>query len=453
MKNEGGRINEEAFHSNDIRGIYPTEVNEALAYHLGGAFASQVKEKEIFVGRDDRVSSPSLAKALNEGILDAGKNVIYLGIVDTPQVYFATGKYNKPGLIITASHNPSEYNGIIVVNPGAQLVAFERLKKLAGAGWKKAKKRGKIIEKDVFDGYLKFIFNHIKSRKLKKMRIVVDAGNGVAGEFVNDIFSKTPAEIIPLFFEPQGEFPNHVPNPEIYANLADLQRAVIKHKADFGIAFDGDADRAAFVDEKGDVIAPSCTASLIAQRLLQQTKRKNERIIYTALSSRVLPETIKSAGGKGIPEKIGHAFLNAKMRKEKALFGAEEPGHYYYKSNFYADSAFITALIFYEIVSESKNKASNVIAPFRKYYKPGEINVRTDDKTSLTATLNTWCAARNPLKTEEFDGKTFFFTNYWINIRASMNEPLVRITLEADEESSGKKVEQDLRTFIKASGF
>jgi phosphomannomutase len=445
-----GFIDEEAFHANDIRGIYPNEINEAIAYHVGGAFVKMTKAKEIAVGRDVRLSSHSLTRAVIAGITDAGADVLFLGVVDTPRIYFVSGKSKMPALMITASHNPAEYNGIKFVFTGAKPLISEDMKKLAEMTWQKSQMQGKLIEKDVAAEYFDYVLSYVEKKKTKPLKIVIDAGNGVSGNSAQQIFSALSAEVIPLYFEPDGSFPNHVPNPAIPSNLVDLQRAVPANKADLGISFDGDADRVLFVDELGNAVSPSATAAMMAAHLLSEQKGKVKgAIIHTAISSKVVSETIKKAGGLPLAEKIGHAFIKSRMRNEHALFGAEESGHYYFKRNFYADSAFIAAALMYEILSSSNKKMSELCAGIMKYYKPEQISLHVKDRDKAVQNIMNWCQKLKPVKKKIFDGTTFIYKDYWINVRASNTEPLVRITMESDNEKKGKAIEKTLRDFIK----
>ena len=436
-----------AFHANDIRGIYPEEIDESLAHNIGFAFVKKTSAQKMFVGRDIRRSSKPLARAVIKGIREAGCSVIDLGLIDTPGMYFATGEFACPGIMITASHNPPKYNGLVLTLPGAITLGGPELKELTNYfGYSASKKKGKYKKKNIKIDYEKFVLSHVDKKVLKKIKIVVDTGNGMASLFVKNIFSKTPAKIVPLFWKLDGRFPHHLPDSSTPENLIQLQKAVKANNADLGIIFDGDADRAAFVDETGQIVPASCTAALLSENILS---KEHGKILYNVIASRVLPETIKSLGGVPLIEKIGHTFMKKRMHAEHALLGAEEYGHYYFKSNHYADSGLIAALMMYEILSKSSFPLSLLVKKYKKYYKPAEIRIETHDKVLVSGILKAWCEKRNPKKKDSYDGVTYFYDEYWINVRASNTEPIIRIVLEAQNEKIGRKVENELRMFIK----
>ena len=441
-------MKEVAFHANDIRGLYPKEIDENIAREVGFAFSHYMEAKKIFVARDCRLSSKSLSDSLIKGVIESGCDVIDLGLMDTTGLYFATGKYSSPGIMITASHNPPEYNGMICVKPGALPIGGQELKGLKDyIHAPKSNKPGKVYNKDITKEYEKHVISQIKTKNLRPLHIVIDAGNGMAGKYAEDIFSNLPCKFIPLFFKQDGRFPNHLPDTAISSNLNKLMEKVKKENASFGVAYDGDADRASFVDERGEIVPASCVASIFSENILKKIKGP---IVHTALSSQIVSETITKNGGTPLAEKIGHTFMKSRMRKEEAVFGAEESGHYYFKSNYYADSGLISSLLMYEILSEEKKPLSVIASKFKKYYKPEGIEIRTSDRKELAEKIKKWCESRGENTKEEFDGITYKYKDGWINVRASNTEPVVRINLESYDYSKGKNMELQLITFIKS---
>jgi phosphomannomutase len=341
------------FKAYDVRGAYPEEIDEKAAYLVGKAFVSFLKCKEVIVGRDMRLSSPALALAFIEGVLDMGADAIDIGEVCTDATYFASGFLNKPAVMFTASHNPPHYNGLKFSKAGAvpvnQDTGLQAMKQIIGKNAFKAvsKTKGKIIEKDVLPEYVKHVHSFVDVKKLKKTKIAVDAGNGMAGKIIPLVYKGLPQEIVPLFFELDGRFPNHLADPSKTENLVWLQDAVKKKTCNFGMAFDGDADRIFFVDEKGDTVHSSLITALISKVMLK--KHPKSPIVYNLVVSHVVPETVEKLGGKAILERVGHSFIKDTMRKKNAIFGGEHSAHYYFKDNYFADSGIIASIILCEL--------------------------------------------------------------------------------------------------------
>lgn len=420
------RYNLNIFKAYDIRGIYPDELNKEVAYKLGRAIGRFFRE-DIVVAQDVRLSSPILFRALAQGINDEGFNVIDIGICSTPMLYFGVNHLNaKAGVMITASHNPKNYNGFKLTREKAIPISFDTgIKKIREHFLKgfSGKGNGKIIKKDIFRAYIDHILSFAKD--IKKLKLVVDASNGVAGKEVNEVFKHLDSKLIPLYFEPDGNFPNHEPNPLIKENVKSLQQEVIKNRADLGVVFDGDADRVIFISNKGEIIQPDFITCLIAKHILKQNKAP---ILYDLRSSWIVKETIEANGGKAIMVRVGHAFIKNEMRKYDASFGGELSGHYYFKENFYADSGIIALIIMMNLISEENKSISELIEPLKRYYKSEEINFKVNNKEAKIKELAKIYANGN---ISYLDGIRVEFEDWWFNVRPSNTEPLLRLNLEA----------------------
>ncbi len=435
MTQQRTEIKPEIFRGYDVRGLYPEEINEDTARRIGVATVHYLKQqrgsiKNIVVGRDMRDSSAPLAKALMDGITSAGVNAVDIGMVSTDVTYFAVAKYGYDGSVaVTASHNPAEYNGFKVCREHAMPVGLEsglaKIRDLAihppvaGVG-----SPGKVIKKDIMDEYVEHVHSFIK--KIRAMRIVIDAGNGMAGKMVPLIFNGLPCDIIPLYFELDGNFPNHEANPLKLKNLKALQERVREENAQLGVAFDGDADRVAFVDEKGEAVGSDMVTALIAREFLNEDK--GATVVYDLRSSWVVKEEIERCGGVAYREKVGHAYIKNTMRDRNAVFGGELSGHYYFRDNFFADSGMIALIEMLNIFGRKRVSMSNLVAPLKKYYSSGEINFTVEDKDAMIDQL-----AKNfsDGKVDRLDGVTVEYRDWWFNARKSNTEPRLRLNVEA----------------------
>ena len=446
----------EIFKAYDIRGVYPETLNEDAAYKIGRAIAYFFRSKDIIIGTDMRISSPKLSKALMKGITEQGVNAIYIGQVCTDAVYFASGFLNKPSVMFTASHNPPQYNGMKLSRENAipinqdtglqkikSIVENEKYRKISS----KKKFFGKVIKKDILKNYVKHVHNFVSIKKLHKLKIAVDAGNGMAGKIIPLVYKHLPVKIIPIFFRLDGNFPNHPADPSKYENLVQLQKTVRQKKCDFGMAFDGDADRIFFVDENGSVINSSLISALIIKNIL--STKNGEKIIHNVVCSRIVPDTIKKYGGIPIIERVGHSFIKETMRQTKSLFACEHSAHYYYRDNYRADSGIITSLIVSEIVSKENKKLSELLKEFKKYHTIEETNVEVKDKDSKLKEIESIFKKQNPKKISKLDGITIEFNDWWFNVRPSNTEPLLRLNLEADSEELMEEKREELLIIMK----
>ncbi|MFQ6035872.1 MAG: phosphomannomutase/phosphoglucomutase [Sedimentisphaerales bacterium] len=432
----------EIFKAYDIRGVYPEQLNEEDAWKIGCATArflpsllhgyerGQAHSRSICVGRDMRTHSEPLAQALSEGIRAAGINVIDIGMIDTPQMYFAINFLSACGGVqVTASHNPAKYNGFKISGFGAKPIGADTglkdIKYLATAlVHTKGKVTGSAEKLDLTAEYRNHVLKFL-SPKIKELKIAVDASNGMAGKMVPAIFGELPIEIIDLNFEHKGKF-KHPPDPLVEKNLAQVKAAVKKNKCDFGVCFDGDADRMMMVDEKGVTISCDLITALLVPYFLK--KEPNSTIVYDLRSSRVVVEEIIKNGGTPRRERVGHAFMKKAMRDSHAIFGGELSGHFYYRDNYCTDSALVTLVHVLNILSEANVPISGLIKPLRRYHASGEINFKVEDKQ---AKMDELTKRYNDGQIDQMDGVTIGYKNWWFNCRPSNTEPLLRLNVEA----------------------
>lgn len=444
------KYNPSIFKAYDIRGIYPKELNEKIAKYIGNAFAQINREHKIIVGRDMRLSSDKLFAGLVKGITMTGADVLSLGLVSTGVVYFASGLLNLPAVMITASHNPKNWNGFKFCFPGAVFLNKEKhLDKIAELV--KAKKimlepiKGNLQQSNVIPLYVKKLHSLIKPKKIKKLKIVADAGNGMAGKIVPEIYKNLPCQITPLYFKLDGSFPEHQPNPLESKNTTALRRKIVQIKADFGMAFDGDADRVFFFDEKGKTISSSIIGSLVIDYLLK--KKKKEKILYNTVCSDIVPETIKKHGTQAIQERVGHSIIKATMRRKNILFGVEHSGHFYYRDLFFIDCTMLTALLITQIVSGQNQPFSELIKPYQKYFKIEETNTAVKNKTTKIKQLE---RLYKDGRQSKLDGLTVRYKDWWFNVRPSNTEPVLRLNLEAKSEKLMKEKKKELLKIIRS---
>lgn len=442
------QINPQIFKAYDIRGIYNKDLNDEIAQAIGFCFAKITEAKKIIVGRDMRLSSNAVFKSLSQGINSAGVEIIDIGMVSTDATYFASGKFNLPAIMITASHNPKEWNGFKLTKAGA--IPFgekdiQRLKqKVVKYKINRLAAKIKITKKNVLSDYNKNVLKFINKNKIAKLKIAVDAGNGMGGKIIAPIFSELPCKIIPLYFKPDGSFPNHQPSPIESKNLVQLQKIVKQKKADFGMAFDGDADRVFFIDEKSGVVNGGIIVAMLAEYFLKLSSK--EKIIYDLRCSRFIPELIKDNGGKPLVSRVGHSFIKALMKKTGAIFGGEISGHYYFRDNYRADSAMIAAVIITQIISEAKIPFSKIIKNYLKYYQIEETNSRVENQKEKIKKIK--IKYKNG-KITQLDGLTVEYPDWWFNIRPSNTEPLLRLNLEAKTEKLMQEKKEELLKLIR----
>jgi len=430
------------FKAYDIRGIYPDQLNEEDAWKIGCATArflrsllrgyqrGQTASQSLCVGRDMRTHSESIAKALIEGMNSTGANVIDIGMIDTPQMYFAINHFGTCGGVqVTASHNPANYNGFKISGLDAKPVGGDTgLKDIEHIAMAllhtKGKAAGSVKKHDLTAEYKKHVLKFLRP-KVKKLKIAVDASNGMAGKMVPAIFDKLPVKIIELNFEHKGKF-KHEPNPLVEKYLAEVKAAVKKNKCDFGVCFDGDADRLMMVDEKGRTIGCDLMTALMVPYFLE--KEPKSTVVYDLRSSRVVVEEIIKHGGTPRRERVGHAHMKKALRDSHSVFGGELSGHFYYRDNFYADSGMITLVHVLNIVSEAKVPISELISPLRRCFSSGELNFTVENKQ---AKMDELARRYNEGQIDHLDGVTIGYKDWWFNCRPSNTEPLLRLNIEA----------------------
>ncbi len=455
-KQQAMKINPSIFKAYDVRGLYPSEVNEDAARLIGRGFVAYLNAKRIAVSRDMRLSSPSVAAAFIDGARMQGADVVDYGMMGTDMMYFAVARDGHDGgAQITASHNPKEYNGIKLVRREAFPLSGD-----AGIGDIRdmivndalpppAKTQGSLSQNDVVDDYRKHVLSFIDPSIVKPFNVVLDAGNGIAGMVAPGLFEKLPTKIDTLCFEVDGTFPNHEANPLIEENRRDIVERVKRDRADVGIAWDGDADRCFFIDGGGEFIAGDFVTALLAEAFL--LKHPGAKIVYDVRASYAVKDTVAKYGGTALMNKVGHAFFKRRMREEGAIFGGEVTGHYYFRDNFYADNGFIPALLILELMSRKGQTLAELLAPLReKYFISGEINTRVSDMRTTQVKLDGLAAKYNDGRVYSIDGFSVEYPDWHFNVRSSNTEPMLRLNLEAVTPELMEKKRDEVLAFIRA---
>jgi phosphomannomutase len=449
-------IDESIFKAYDIRGVYPDSLNEVVARDIGRAFVAYLglSGSRVLVARDMRLSGEALKTAFIEGVTQSGADVLDLGLDSTDALYFAVGHLEEPGgAMITASHNPKEYNGFKLCREDAIALSGEhgisQIRDLITSGKlpEPAEYPGSVEESDITEDYARHCLSFINTEGLRRLNIVVDAGNGMAGKMLPPIFEKLPFDYAPMYFELDGSFPNHPPNPIEPENMKNLQERVKTEGADFGAAFDGDADRVFVVDEKGETISGDILAALVAKNVLE--KEPGATILYSAVCSKALPELIESEGGRTIRTKAGHSIIKPQMREYNAAFGAEHSGHFYFRDNYFADSGIIAMLTVSELVARQDGPISELLAPIDHYVRSGEINLEVEDQEATLRKVEEHYAQRDDPKIDHLDGLTVDYGDWWFNVRPSNTEPLLRLNVEASDRETMERERDELLNLIR----
>jgi phosphomannomutase len=437
----------------DIRGVVPEQLDESVAEAVGAAFAKLAGATTIVILHDMRSSSGPLADAFGRGVASAGADVLAGGLGSTDMLYYASGDLGVPGAMITASHNPAEYNGIKLCWAGAKPVGIEtglkEIQDLAERSLVPAPSTGTVTRIDLLPGYADHLRKLVDISGIRPLTVVVDAGNGMAGHTVPKVFEGLPITLIPLYFELDGTFPNHEANPIEPENLRDLQRAVIEQHADIGLAFDGDADRCFVVDERGEIVSPSVITALIAARELAH--EPGAAIIHNLITSRAVPEIISEHGGVPVRTRVGHSFIKAKMASYAAVFGGEHSGHFYFRDFWFADSGMLAALHVLAALGTSPRPASQLLARYSRYAASGEINSTVADQAAVTAQVKTVYEGRPGVSTDELDGLTVSGATWWFNLRPSNTEPLLRLNAEADTSNAMAAVRDEVLGLVRGT--
>jgi phosphomannomutase len=439
-------LDPKVFKAYDVRGIYPDDLDEAGAYAIGRAYVEQFEPRRIAVGRDMRLSSPQMAAEAIRGAADAGADVLDLGLVGTEMVYFAVGELGLDGGIeVTASHNPKEYTGMKIVRRGALPVGGESglldvRDRALTIGDRQGAAAGTVAPYDIWLAYVDRVLSFIDVSSVRPLKVVIDAANGMAGAMLPRVLERLPIEVVRCYFEPDGSFPNHEPNPLLPENREFIVGKTLEEGADLGVAFDGDADRCFFVDDTGEFVPGDFATALLAESLL--AKEPGAKIIYDVRASWAVPETIVRAGGIPLENRVGHAYIKHRMRKDDAAFGGEVSGHYYFRDFSQADSGVIPFLLMLELVSKAGRKLSEILQPYRsEYFITGEINTPVADVALKLQELKERYASEGTVS--HLDGVSVVADDWHFNVRPSNTEPLLRLNLEARGSEQKMEAKRD----------
>lgn len=425
------------FKAYDVRGLYPAELDEDGAYAIGRAYVEEFEPGAIAIGRDMRVSSPAIAAAVVRGASEAGADVVDVGMIGTEMLYYAVGALGLDGgVVVTASHNPKQYTGMKIVRRGALPVGGDsgllniRERALRGPGASAAP--GGVREEDIYPGWADLVLGFVDPAAVAPLRVVIDAANGMAGAMLPPLLDRLPVEAVRCFFEPDGTFPNHEPNPLLPENREFIVARVREEGADLGVAFDGDADRCFFVDDRGEFVPGDFVTALLAESVLE--REPGSRIIYDVRASWAVPDTVAAAGGESLVNRVGHAFIKHRMRKEDAVFAGEVSGHYYFRDYFQADSGTIPMLLVLGLVSQRAQPLSEILRPFReRYFLTGEINTPVADAALKLQELKERFGPEGEIS--HLDGVSVTARDWHLNVRPSNTEPLLRLNLEARSQA------------------
>jgi phosphomannomutase len=451
-------LDPKVFKAYDVRGIYPEELDEVGAQAIGRAYVEEFEPRRIAVGRDMRLSSPAMQEAVMRGAAAAGADVLDLGLVGTEMLYFAVGSLAlEGGVMVTASHNPKEYTGMKIVRRGALPVGSEsglvevRDRALSQGDMAGARHRsfpeGTVQPHDVWPAYVDRVLSFVDVSAVEPLRVVIDGANGMAGTMLPPVLERLPVDAVRCFFEPDGSFPNHEPNPLLPENREFIVAKTLEEGADLGVAFDGDADRCFFVDDSGEFVPGDFATALFAESVLE--KEPGAKMIYDVRASRAVPETIERAGGVPLVERVGHAFIKARIRKEDAAFAGEVSGHYYFRDFSQADSGVVPFLLMLELISKKGRPLSEILAPLRKrYFITGEINAPVADIALKLQELKERYAGEGRLSHR--DGISVDFDDWHFNVRPSNTEPLLRLNLEATSEELMKQKRDEVLRVIRS---
>lgn len=440
------------FKAYDVRGTVPDQLDEDFARATGQAYVQVLGVTSMVIGYDMRPSSPGLAGAFADGATSAGADVTMIGLASTDQLYFASGHLGLPGAMFTASHNPAQYNGIKLCRAYAQPVGLDTgladIRDLVVKGASATSTRsGSISSHDVLQAYAAHLLAlaPVTGRKLK---VVVDAGNGMAGHTAPAVFERLAdqVELVPMYFELDGSFPNHEANPIEAANLVDLQQRVLAEKADIGLAFDGDADRCFLVDERGRAVSPSTLTALIAARELE--KEPGATIIHNLITSRAVPEIVAERGGKPVRTRVGHSYIKATMAETDAIFGGEHSGHFYFRDFWRADSGMLAALHALAALAGTDQPLSVLLADYERYPMSGEINTEVADQAAVLAELETTYGDRDDVEVDHLDGLSVVSADWAFNVRASNTEPLLRLNAEGKDSTTMAAIRDEVLGLI-----
>ncbi|MEV4599037.1 phosphomannomutase/phosphoglucomutase [Amycolatopsis sp. NPDC049253] len=439
----------------DIRGVVGEQLDASLVRDFGAAFALLIKAESpsVVIGHDMRDSSPQLSAAFAEGVTSQGLDVVSIGLCSTDELYFASGSLNMPGAMFTASHNPAKYNGIKMCRAGASPVGqdtgLSEIRDTVEQGVPEFEgKPGSVSERDVLGDYAAYLRNLVDLTHSRPLKVVVDAGNGMGGHTVPTVFAGLPIEIVPMYFELDGTFPNHEANPLDPANIVDLQAKVREVGADAGVAFDGDADRCFVVDERGEPVSPSAITALVAVREL--AKEPGGTVIHNLITSKGVPEIVAEHGGKPVRTRVGHSFIKAEMARTGAIFGGEHSAHYYFRDFWRADTGMLAALHVLAALGEQDGPLSALTQDFSRYAASGEINSTVTDQVARMLAVKDAYADKSGVEIDELDGLTVQLPGgAWFNLRPSNTEPLLRLNVEAADRAAVEALTDDVLAIVR----
>jgi phosphomannomutase len=437
----------------DVRGVVPDEFDAEVARALGAAFAHFTGAPRIVVAQDMRPSGDELVAAFMQGATGQGADVVQAGLASTDMLYFGSGSLDLPGAMFTASHNPAQYNGVKLCRAGAAPVGQEsglrEIRALMEQGVPAHDgPPGRVSSQDLLPEYAAHLKRLVDLRGMRPLKVVVDAGNGMAGHTVPTVLDGLPVELVPMYFELDGTFPNHEANPIEPENLADLQARVRAEGADIGLAFDGDADRCFVVDERGELVSPSAVTALVASREL--AKEPGATVIHNLITSRAVPEIVTELGGTPVRTRVGHSFIKGEMARTGAVFGGEHSGHFYFRDFWRADSGMLAALHVLAALGETETSLSSLLERFERYSSSGEVNSTVDDVAAAVARVRAAFANRPGVAVDDFDGMTVATDAWWFNLRPSNTEPLLRLNVEAADAATMAGLRDEVLGIVRA---
>ncbi|MEU2022124.1 phosphomannomutase/phosphoglucomutase [Streptomyces sp. NPDC016469] len=441
----------------DVRGVVPDQWDEKLAGLLGAAFVEVTGADAIVIGHDMRPTSPSLSGAFARGAAERGADVTMIGLCSTDQLYYASGALDLPGAMFTASHNPAQYNGIKMCRAGAapvgQDTGLAEIRTLAEEWSEKGAPApvasgGTVTERDTLTDYAAHLLSLVDLTEIRPLKVVVDAGNGMGGHTVPTVFAGLPVDLVPMYFELDGTFPNHEANPLDPKNITDLQARVVAEGADLGLAFDGDADRCFVVDERGEGVSPSAITALVAARELARNGGRGT-VIHNLITSHSVPEVVREHGGTPVRTRVGHSFIKAEMASHGAIFGGEHSAHYYFRDFWNADTGMLAALHVLAALGGQAGPLSALVAQYDRYAASGEINSTVDDQKASTEKVASAFTSRDNTTTDALDGLTVTTPAWWFNLRPSNTEPLLRLNVEAKDEETMSRVRDEVLGLIR----
>ncbi|MEM7029802.1 MAG: phosphomannomutase/phosphoglucomutase [Chloroflexota bacterium] len=446
------QVDPSIFKAYDIRGIYPSQLDEKTAYAIGRAFVTFLSVDTVIVGRDMRLSSPQMHKNVIAGLTDQGADVIDIGMVSTDQYYYACANLGHAGMMVTASHNPAEYSGFKMVRKMPQLLSgdtgIQDLRQIVETdAYAPNNRKGKVTSQDLSDGFVDYVVSLVDVDSLKPLKVIADTGNGMVGPILERVYDRLPIELTGMYLDPDGSLPNHGLDPLQPENRAELQQRVIDEGADIGFAFDGDGDRFFTIDNRGQFVSGDFLTALMGSYYLE--KYPGSKILYDVRASWAVPDLIAEGGGQPLVERVGHAFIKQRMDKENAVFAGEVTGHYYFKDFYFADSGIVPSLIILEMLSKKNASLSDLLQPLEaKYFISGEINSRISSDVKVK--MEELAEHYNDGKVEWLDGVSVTYDDWHFNVRPSNTEPLLRLNMEAKTKETMEQRRDELLAIIRA---